>query len=120
MASNNNVNPITTLSNIYTQYYKNGWANGEKGETPIIAAALNQIEMQLKEVYDAVGNIETADPESTMPLQSAVTNYKNSVGSRIVTLENKPVVTYTTTAEDYAAADEIVFVCGDAQPYIPN
>lgn len=86
MASNQNVDQITTPLKDYHRYYKDGWVNGKDGKTPIVAEALNQIEKQLGEVYDAVAKIDTPDAQSTTPLQDAVKTYKDSVDTKFTKL----------------------------------
>ena len=108
---------ITQLKNQYEPFYAE-WANGQENETPIIADALNQLEKQLREVYDAVGQIETADTGSTTPLQSAVTNYKNSVQENyahdlVVTTEGKLQLINNETVP--SVLSEIQFESGTEQ-----
>ena len=89
------INEQQELKYTYNPYYvKSGdnltpnWNNGDDNgddNTPIIAEALNQLERQLKAVYDAVGKIDV-DVEPKTPLQSAVTNYKNSVDTKFYNL----------------------------------
>ena len=78
-------NKIESLQSTYQPYYivsdlnkTPAWANTQNGGTPIVADALNQMEVHVQDVYNVIGNINNTS-ETKTPLQRAVKTYTENV-----------------------------------------